>query len=225
MNYENLTLHTDKYQLNMMYAHWIQGTHNNKSVFEIYFRKLPFGNGYAVFAGLERIVHYIQNLKFDDAEIEYLRMQEEQYSDAFLEELRSFRFTGRLDSVTEGTLVFPGEPLIRVEARLFEAHLLETAMLNFMNYQTLIATKASRIKQVAPNDTLLEFGTRRAQERTPPYGEHGPLTSRASTRPRICGQACCSASRPRARTHMPGCRAMIQKKKRSAVMRRRCLTG
>ncbi|MBJ6360655.1 nicotinate phosphoribosyltransferase [Paenibacillus sp. GCM10012307] len=164
MNYENLTLHTDKYQLNMMYAHWIQGTHNNKAVFEIFFRKLPFGNGYAVFAGLERIVHYIQNLKFDEAEIAYLQSQEENYAEAFLKELRSFQFTGQLDSVKEGTLVFPGEPLIRVEARLFEAHLLETAMLNFMNYQTLIATKASRIKQVAPHDTLLEFGTRRAQE-------------------------------------------------------------
>lgn len=164
MRESHLTLHTDKYQLNMMYAHWVHGTHQDKAVFEVYFRKLPFGNGYAVFAGLERIVGYIQSLRFGEEELDYLRTQEEGYPEAFLEELRSFRFTGRMDAAAEGTLVFPGEPLLRVEARLFEAHLIETAMLNMLNYQTLIATKASRIKQVAPQDTLLEFGTRRAQE-------------------------------------------------------------
>ncbi|MBW7457000.1 nicotinate phosphoribosyltransferase [Paenibacillus sepulcri] len=164
MDYENLTLHTDKYQINMMYAHWVHGSLNNRAVFEAYFRKLPFGNGYAVFAGLERIIHYIQNLAFDEEDIMYLQQQEEQYQDGFLEELRRFKFTGHIHAAAEGTLVFPNEPLIRVEARVFEAHLLETALLNFMNYQTLIATKASRIKQVAPTETLLEFGTRRAQE-------------------------------------------------------------
>ncbi|MFX3632401.1 MAG: nicotinate phosphoribosyltransferase [Candidatus Pristimantibacillus sp.] len=164
MNYSNLTLHTDKYQVNMMYAHWVQGSLNKKAVFEAYFRKLPFGNGYAVFAGLERIVDYIQHLTFNDEDINYLREQEEQYKEEFLDELRSFKFTGNISAVPEGTLVFANEPLIRVEARIFEAQLIETALLNFMNYQTLIATKASRIKRVAPNDTLLEFGTRRAQE-------------------------------------------------------------
>ncbi|MFB9327536.1 nicotinate phosphoribosyltransferase [Paenibacillus aurantiacus] len=164
MNYSNLSLHTDKYQINMMYAHWVQGSLNKKAVFEAYFRKLPFGNGYAVFAGLERIVHYIQHLKFDDEVIDYLRQQEEAYQEGFLEELRNFRFTGCIRAVPEGTLVFPNVPIIRVEARIFEAQLIETAILNFMNYQTLIATKASRIKQVAPHDMLLEFGTRRAQE-------------------------------------------------------------
>jgi len=164
MNYENLTLHTDKYQINMMYAHWVNGTQNDMAVFEAYFRKLPFGNGYAVFAGLERIVHYIERLRFGEEEIAYLREQEERYPEAFLDELRRFRFTGTLHAVREGTLVFPNEPLVRVEARVFEAHLIETAILNFVNYQTLIATKASRIKQIAPNDLLLEFGTRRAQE-------------------------------------------------------------
>lgn len=164
MNYNDLTLHTDKYQINMMYAHWKQGSLNRKAVFEVFFRKLPFGGGYAVFAGLERIVRYLQQLSFGDAEIRYLREQEERYEEAFLEELRRFRFTGNLYSVPEGTLVFAGEPVIRVEARAFEAHLIETAMLNFMNYQTLIATKASRIRRAAGDDVLLEFGTRRAQE-------------------------------------------------------------
>jgi nicotinate phosphoribosyltransferase len=164
MSYTNLTLHTDKYQINMMYAHFLQGTMNDKAVFETSFRKLPFGNGFAVFAGLERIVDYIRSLHFGDEEIAYLRTQEENYKEEFLDALREFRFTGNIYSVEEGTLVFPGEPLICVEARIFEAQLVETAILNVMNYQTLIATKAARIKQVAPDDVLLEFGTRRAQE-------------------------------------------------------------
>ncbi|MBW5445578.1 nicotinate phosphoribosyltransferase [Cohnella sp. CFH 77786] len=164
MNYGNLTLHTDKYQINMMYAHWKQGSLNNKAVFEAYFRKLPFGNGYAVFAGLQRIIEYVRHLRFAEDDIAFLREQEERYDEGFLDELRRFEFRGHLHAVPEGTLVFPNEPLVRVEARIFEAQLLETAILNFMNYQTLIATKASRIKRVAPNDTLLEFGTRRAQE-------------------------------------------------------------
>jgi nicotinate phosphoribosyltransferase len=160
----NLTLHTDKYQINMMYAHWIQGSQNNKAVFEVYFRKLPFDNGYAVAAGLERIAHYIQHLSFGDAELAYLSEQEERYKPEFLDELRNFRFTGDIYAVPEGNLVFANEPVVRVEARIFEAQLIETAILNFLNYQTLIATKASRIKQVAPDDILLEFGSRRAQE-------------------------------------------------------------
>lgn len=159
-----MALHTDKYQLNMIYGHWINGSHLNKAVFEAYFRKLPFGNGYAVFAGLERIVRYISDLRFTEADLEYLARQEENYKPEFLEMLRQFRFTGDLHSMKEGALVFPNEPLIRVESTLMEAQLVETALLNFMNYQTLIATKASRIKQVAQGDGLLEFGTRRAQE-------------------------------------------------------------
>lgn len=148
----------------MMYAHWVNGTHQEMAVFEGYFRKLPFGNGFAVFAGLRRIVEYVQNLKFEEDEIAYLAKQEEQYEPEFLEELRKFRFSGTIHAVQEGTLVFANMPLVRVEAKVFEAQLIETAILNFMNYQTLIATKAARIKQVANDDVLLEFGTRRAQE-------------------------------------------------------------
>ncbi len=163
---ENLALQTDKYQINMMYAHWVHGTHNKKAVFEtFFFRKLPFGNGFAVFfAGLQRVIDYLHNISFDDEILDYLSRQEEHYDLGFLEELRNFKFTGSLYSVEEGSLVFPNEPLIRVEARVFEAQLVETALLNFTNFQTLIATKASRIKQVAGDDVLLEFGTRRAQE-------------------------------------------------------------
>lgn len=164
MNVHDLALHTDKYQINMMYAHWFQGTENKKAVFEAFFRKRPFQNGFAVFAGLERIVDYLNHLRFSEESLSYLADQEENYDPKFLDALRDFRFTGDLYSVEEGTIVFPNEPLIRVEARIFEAQLIETAILNFMNYQTLVATKAARIKQVAPDDGLLEFGTRRAQE-------------------------------------------------------------
>ena len=164
VNGENLTLHTDKYQINMMYAHWLHGTHHQKAVFDIYFRRMPFGNGYAVFAGLERAAAYIRSLKFGEAELAYLSRQPENYKPEFLEELRRFRFTGDLYAVPEGSVVFANEPLVRVEARIFEAQLIETALLNFVNYQTLIATKASRIKQVAGDDVLMEFGSRRAQE-------------------------------------------------------------
>ncbi|SEN38774.1 nicotinate phosphoribosyltransferase [Paenibacillus sophorae] len=163
MNRE-LALHTDKYQINMMYAHWVNGTHKRRAVFEAYFRKLPFGNGFAVFAGLERIVGYIRNLRFSEEDIRYLSEQEENYAPAFLEDLLQFHFQGTIYSMKEGALVFPEEPLIRVEGTIMEAQLVETAILNFMNFQTLIATKASRIKQVAGDDILLEFGTRRAQE-------------------------------------------------------------
>jgi nicotinate phosphoribosyltransferase len=164
MSYDNLTLHTDKYQINMMYAHWLNGTHMKKAVFEAYFRKLPFGNGYAVFAGLERVVQFVNELRFTEEEIAYLREQEENYVPEFLDLLRNLRFTGNLWSVEEGMPVFPNEPLVRVEASILEAQFLETALLNFINFQTLIATKASRIRRVAPNDVLIEFGLRRAQE-------------------------------------------------------------
>lgn len=164
MDQNHLTLHTDKYQINMMYAHWKNGNHHKIRAFEAYYRKNPFQGGYAVFAGLERILQYLEGLRFDESDIAYLREQEEQYDEDFLQELRQFSFTGEVYSVKEGTIVFPNEPLIRVEGRLFEIQLVETAILNFMNYQTLIATKAARIKQVANDGILLEFGTRRAQE-------------------------------------------------------------
>jgi len=159
-----MALHTDKYQINMMYAHWKNGTHKQQTVFEAFFRKIPFHNGYAVFAGLERIIAYIEQLHFTIEDIAYLATQEEKYEAGFLQELRQFRFMGHIDAVREGTLVFANEPLIRVEGCVFETQLIETAILNYMNFQTLIATKASRIKQVAGLDVLLEFGTRRAQE-------------------------------------------------------------
>lgn len=160
---DSLTLHTDLYQINMAETYWEDGIHNRKAVFEVYFRKLPFGNGYAIFAGLERIIEYIQQFRFTDSDLEYLK-NEAGYGDDFLEYLRTLRFTGNIRSVVEGEVVFGNEPLIRVEAPLAEAQLIETALLNIVNYQTLIATKASRIKHIVGDEIAMEFGTRRAHE-------------------------------------------------------------
>jgi nicotinate phosphoribosyltransferase len=158
------SLHTDKYQINMMYAHWKNGTHRRRRAFDLYFRQLPFGNGYAVFAGLERVIQYLENLRFTEEDIEYLARQPENYAPEFLKMLRSFRFTGDVHAVPEGTLVFPNQPLLRLEGSIMELQLVETALLNFVGYQTLVATKAARIRHVVPEDVLMEFGSRRAQE-------------------------------------------------------------
>lgn len=157
-------LHTDKYQLTMIYAHWKNKSIDHRRTFDLYFRSLPFGNGFAVFAGLERVIDYLQNLRFTDEEIKYLQSLPEQFEPAFFDFLRSFRFRGTVHAVPEGTIIFPHEPLLRLEGTVVELQLIETALLNFVGFQTLIATKAARIRHVAPHDTLLEFGTRRAQE-------------------------------------------------------------
>lgn len=160
---DSLALHTDLYQINMAEAYWADGMHERKAVFELFFRKLPFGNGYAVFAGLERVLDYLENFRFSESDLAYLKEQVG-YKDDFLEYLKGIRFTGDVYSVVEGELVFQNEPLIRIEAPLVEAQLVETALLNIVNYQTLIATKASRIKQIVKDERVMEFGTRRAQE-------------------------------------------------------------
>ena len=124
---------------------------------------MPFNHGYAVFAGLERLVNYLENLTFNDSDIAYLRGLEV-YPEGFLEYLQNFEFKATVRSAREGELVFANEPLIQVEGPLAHCQLVETALLNMVNFQTLIATKAARIKSVIGEDPLLEFGTRRAQE-------------------------------------------------------------
>ncbi len=160
---DSLTLHTDLYQINMAESYWADGVHNRKAVFELYFRKLPFGNGYAVFAGLERILQYLKDFRFSESDIAFLS-EELGYKEDFIDYLKKITFTGTVYSVKEGELVFANEPLLRIEAPLVEAQLIETALLNIVNYQTLIATKASRIKQIIKNEGAAEFGSRRAQE-------------------------------------------------------------
>lgn len=159
---DSFALHTDLYQINMAEAYWRDNIHTRKAVFELYFRKLPFGNGYAIFAGLERIIHYLQTFYFSESDLDYLK--ELGYSEDYVDFLRTIRFTGTVRSMKEGEVVFGNEPLLRIEAPLGEAQLIETALLNIVNYQTLIATKASRIKQVVGDQPVSEFGTRRAHE-------------------------------------------------------------
>lgn len=160
---DSLALHTDLYQINMSESYWADGMHERKAVFELFFRKLPFGNGYAIFAGLERVLDYLRDFRFTESDLAYLQ-EEVGYKEDYIEYLRTVRFTGNVYSVLEGELVFQNEPLIRIEAPLVEAQLIETALLNIVNYQTLIATKASRIKQIVKEQRVMEFGTRRAQE-------------------------------------------------------------
>lgn len=158
----NKTLLTDFYQINMMYSHFKNGKINQETVFDLYFRKNPGQSGYAIAAGLEQAVDYIVNLKFSDDDLQYLRTVGS-YDDDFLNYLKSFRFTGELYAVPEGTVVFPHEPLIRVKAPIGQAQLIETALLNIVNHQTLIATKAARIMEAAGERMVMEFGLRRAQ--------------------------------------------------------------
>ncbi|HEY9582062.1 MAG TPA: nicotinate phosphoribosyltransferase, partial [Savagea sp.] len=160
---DSLAVHTDLYQINMVESYWADGMHERKSIFEVYFRSMPFGNGYAVFAGLERVLDYLKEFRFTDSDLRYLKEQVG-YEEDFLNYLKTIRFTGDVYSVVEGELVFANEPLMRIEAPLAEAQLIETAILNIVNFQTLIATKASRIKQVVKDEVVMEFGSRRAQE-------------------------------------------------------------
>ncbi len=160
---DSTTLHTDAYELSMIQTYFEKGIQDKRAIFEVYFRQMPFRNGFAVFAGLEHIIHYIENCHFTESDIAYLK-ETEDFSPAFLDYLANFKFKGTIRSAVEGELVFNNEPMIQVEGPLADCQLIETAVLNIVNYQTLIATKAARIRSVAGNDGIMEFGTRRAQE-------------------------------------------------------------
>ncbi len=158
----NYSFQTDLYQINMAYAYFKDNVHKKQAVFELYYRKNPFSNGYGVFAGVLRIVEVIKNFSFSLEQIEYLKQFG--YSKSFLEYLKNFKFSGSIKCVREGEIVFANEPLLIVEANLIDAQLIETVLLNIVNFQTLIATKASRIKNVVKQGSCVEFGARRAQE-------------------------------------------------------------
>ena len=160
---DSLALHTDAYELSMMQTYWKQGLANRRAVFEAFFRKMPFQNGYAVFAGLDHIIRYVKQLHFTDSDIDYLKSTN-QFDEDFLEYLRNFKFTGSIRSFEEGDFVFNHEPIVQVEAPIIEGQLIETAVLNILNYQIMVATKASRIKAIVGDQSVMEFGSRRAQE-------------------------------------------------------------
>ncbi|SHN49430.1 nicotinate phosphoribosyltransferase [Desulfitobacterium chlororespirans] len=159
---QDVALLTDLYQLTMMQGYYQNGYENKEAVFDLYFRKIPSGGGYAIAAGLEQVVEYIENLRFSSEDMAYLKGLNI-FDQGFLNLLKDFRFHGDIDAVPEGTVVFPYEPLVRVKARIFEAQLIETALLNIINFETLIATKASRVAAAAGGGSVMEFGLRRAQ--------------------------------------------------------------
>lgn len=162
MNKRNLTLLTDLYQLTMMQGYYENDVNNHEVVFDLFYRTNPSKNGYAICAGLEQAIDYIENLRFSDEDIAYLSSLD-LFKKDFLEYLRTFKFTGDIDAIPEGTVVFPMETLMRVKAPILEAQFVETALLNIVNHQSLIATKAARVVRAAEGDDVLEFGLRRAQ--------------------------------------------------------------
>ena len=157
----NLTLLTDLYEITMMQGYFKT---NNRDivVFDAFYRSNPCNGGYAVCAGLEQVIDYIKNLRFSEEDISYLRSLKI-FDEDFLEYLKDFRFSGDIYAIPEGSIIFPREPLIKVIAPIMEAQLIETAILNIINHQSLIATKAARVCYAAKGDGVMEFGLRRAQ--------------------------------------------------------------
>ncbi len=165
--------YTDLYQLTMAQAYFMSGREKgHRAVFDYFFRKLPFNGGYAVFAGLESLLEVLENLQFDKQDLEYMTAQG--FDPEFIRYLRNFRFRGNVYSSLEGDLIFPTRPVLSVEANIIEAQIVETLLLNILNFQTLIATKARRMRAVSGNRILIDFGLRRAQ------GPGGYYASRAA---------------------------------------------
>ena len=153
---------TDYYELTMAQGYYLSGMHQKNAGFDYFFRKVPFDGGYVIYAGLKELIDTIKHFRFSEEEIEYL--ERENFSGEFIEYLKNFEFKGNIYSVKEGEIVFPNEPIARVEGNLLETQLIETLLLNVLNFQSLIATKACRIKFAAgENSTVLDFGLRRAQ--------------------------------------------------------------
>ena len=165
----NLTLLTDLYQLTMMQGYFKTGN-RDVAVFDAFYRSNPCGGGYAICAGLEQLIEYIEHLHFSEEDINYLRGLNI-FDEDFLEYLKDFHFSGDIYALPEGTVMFPREPMVKVIAPIMEAQLIETALLNIINHQSLIATKASRVCHAAQGDGVMEFGLRRAQG--PDAGTYG----------------------------------------------------
>ena len=172
----SLALFTDLYQLTMACGYWKLGRRDQEAVFHLYFRNNPFHGGFGLACGLAAVIDFLGQFRFDELDLEYLaglRGNDDRplFDAAFLGELRGMRLTCDIDAVPEGTVVFPNEPLVRVRGPIFQCQLLESPLLNLINFQTLIATKAARVCQAARGEPVLEFGLRRAQ------GIDGSLTA------------------------------------------------
>ncbi|MDR1573138.1 MAG: nicotinate phosphoribosyltransferase [Clostridiales Family XIII bacterium] len=160
-NHENMTLLTDFYELTMANGYFESGAAEKIGYFDLFFRNIPDGGGFAIAAGLEQVIAYIENLKFTEEDLSFLR-QKRMFGERFLQYLRDFSFTCDMWAVPEGTPVFPGEPILTVRGPMAQAQFIETMLLLLINHQSLIATKANRIVRAAAGRTVLEFGTRRA---------------------------------------------------------------
>jgi nicotinate phosphoribosyltransferase len=158
---KNKTMLVDFYELTMANGYYLSGMKDNIVYFDLFFRKTPDNGGYAIFAGLETIIDYIKKLQFTDSDIQFLK-KKNIFANDFLEYLKSFKFTGDIYAFKEGSVIFPNEPIITVKAKLIEAQIIETFLLQAVNHESLIATKASRIKRAAKGRTVLEMGARRA---------------------------------------------------------------
>ena len=158
----NLTLLTDLYELTMMQGYFYEKDRNESVIFDAFYRTNPDGNGFAVCAGLEQVIELLNNLHFSEEDVAYLRSTG-LFREEFLDYLKDFKFTGNVYAIPEGTYIFPREPIVKVIAPIMEAQLVETALLNIINHQCLIATKAYRIVHAAQGDGVMEFGLRRAQ--------------------------------------------------------------
>ncbi len=170
MDRQNLTLLTDLYELTMMQGYFKNKDRNETVIFDAFYRNNPCDGGFAIAAGLEQLIQYIKELHFDEEDIAYLAGLGI-FDQDFLDYLKDFKFTGDIYAIPEGTVVFPREPLIKVIAPIMQAQLVETAILNIINHQSLIATKAARVCYAAHGDGIMEFGLRRAQG--PDAGTYG----------------------------------------------------
>ena len=164
--------YTDHYQLTMAEAYFLKGQSGNRAIFDYFFRKLPFDSGYVIFAGLEDLINALEMFQFDKKDLDFL--EEQRFNPKFIKYLRKFSFKGSIYSSSEGDLIFPVRPVLQVEANIIEAQIIETILLNILNFQSLIATKASRMRQAAEGRKLIDFGLRRAQ------GPGGYYASRAA---------------------------------------------
>lgn len=162
MEQKNLTMLCDFYELTMGNGYFKNGFYKRKTYFDVFFRSVPDNGGFAIAAGLEQLIAYIENLRFTEEDIAFLR-EKKLFDEAFLRYLLNFRFTGDIYAVPEGTPIFPGEPILTVAAPAIEAQMIETFVLLTLNHQSLIATKANRIVRAAEGKAVLEFGSRRAQ--------------------------------------------------------------
>ncbi|MEC7878387.1 MAG: nicotinate phosphoribosyltransferase [Bacteroidota bacterium] len=164
----SLSLLTDLYQVTMAYGYWKKGIHDKKASFNVFFRKSPFNSGYAVCCGLEYIIDYLNSYKFSNSDIDYLSSLKSDsgsklFEKKFLDFLREFKFTCDVDAIEEGRIIFPNEPILRVSGPIYQCQLIESSLINIFNFQTLIATKASRMFYASNGEPILEFGLRRAQ--------------------------------------------------------------